>query len=133
MPEIQVKKVIDLKKGSYIWYNNEVWEVLEMETAKTGKHGSAKARILIRSIVSGKTTELVKPTQDPIEVPVINKIKGQVIAKISDDKYTIMDLDTYETFDAKVLDENLKGKIQEGQKVLVWDVGEKLIVQAFRE
>ncbi len=104
-----------------------------METAKTGKHGSAKARILIRSIVSGKTTELVKPTQDPIEVPVINKIKGQVIAKISDDKYTVMDLDTYETFDAKVLDENLKGKIQEGQKVLVWDVGEKLIVQAFKE
>jgi len=101
MPEIQVKKVIDLKKGSYIWYNNEVWEVLEMETAKTGKHGSAKARISIRSIVSGKTTELVKPTQDPIEVPLINKIKGQVIAKISDDKYTIMDLDTYETFDAK--------------------------------
>ncbi len=133
MPEIQVKKVIDLKKGSYIWYNNEVWEVLEMETAKTGKHGSAKAKILIRSIISGRTTEIVKPTQDPIEVPVINKIKGQVIAKISDDKYTVMDLDTYETFDAKVLDENLKGKIQEGQKVLVWDVGERIIIQAFRE
>ncbi len=89
-----------------------------METAKTGKLVSAKARILIRSVVSGKTTELEKPTQEPIEVPVINKIKGQVIAKISDDKYTIMDLDTYETFDAKVLDENLKGKIQEGQKVV---------------
>ena len=133
MPEIQVKKVIDLKKGSYIWYNNEVWEVIEIETAKTGKHGSAKAKILIRSIVSGRTTELVKPTQDPIEVPVINKIKGQVIAKISDDKYTVMDLDTYETFDAKVLDENLKGKIQEGQKVLVWDVGERIIIQTFRE
>jgi hypothetical protein len=44
-----------------------------------------------------------------------------------------MDLDTYETFDAKVLDENLKGKIQEGQKVLVWDVGERIIIQAFRE
>jgi translation initiation factor 5A len=133
MPEIQVRKVIDLKKGSYIWYNNEVWEVLEIETVKTGKHGSAKAKILIKSVVSGRTTELVKPTQDLIEVPVINKIKGQVIAKISDDKYTVMDLDTYETFDARVLDENLKGKIQEGQKVLVWDVGEKIIVQAFRE
>ncbi|BBL45459.1 translation initiation factor 5A [Nanobdella aerobiophila] len=133
MPEIQVKKVVDLKKGSYVWYNNEAWEVLEMETAKTGKHGSAKARIVIRSIISGKTTELVKPTQDPIEVPIINKIRGQVIAKVSDIQYTVMNLDTYETFDAKILDDDMKGRIQEGQKVLVWDIGEKIIVQGFKE
>ncbi|MGB9674869.1 MAG: translation initiation factor IF-5A [Nanopusillaceae archaeon] len=133
MPEIQIKKVIDLKKGSYVWYNNEVWEVLEMEVAKTGKHGSAKARIVMRSLTTGKTTEISKPTQDPIEVPVINKIRGQVIAKVSDDVYTVMNMDTYETFDAKVLDDTLKGRIQEGQKVLVWDIGEKIIVQAFKE
>jgi len=133
MPEIQVRKVNDLKKGSYVWYNNEVYEVLEIETSKTGKHGAAKARIVMRSIVSGKTVELVKPTQDPIEVPVVKKIRGQVISKISDDTYMVMDLETYETFEAKVKDEGLKGKIEEGNKVLVWDVGEKIIVQAFRE
>jgi len=133
MPEIQVKKVNDLRKGSYVWYNNEVYEVLEIETSKTGKHGAAKARIVMKSLVSGKTTELVKPTQDPIEVPIVKKIKGQVISKISDDTYMVMDLETYETFEAKVVDEGLKGKIEEGNRVMVWDVGEKIIIQAFKE
>jgi len=133
MPEIQVKKVNDLKKGSYVWYNNEVYEVLEIETSKTGKHGAAKARIVMRSLVSGKTIELVKPTQDPIEVPIVKKIKGQVISKISDDTYMVMDLDTYETFEAKVRNDELKGKIVEGNRVMVWDVGEKIIVQVFKE
>jgi len=133
MPEIQVKKVNDLKKGSYVWYNNEVYEVLEIETSKTGKHGAAKARIVMRSLVSGKTIELVKPTQDPIEVPIVKKIKGQVISKISDEAYMVMDLETYETFEAKVKSDELKGKIEEGNRVMVWDVGEKIIVQAFKE
>ncbi len=132
MPEIQVKKVVDLKKGSYVWYNNEVWEVLDIEIAKTGKHGSAKARITMKSITSGKVTELVKQTQDPIEIPIINKIRGQIIAKIDDNIYSVMNLDTYETFEAKVLDENLKN-LKEGQKVIVWDIGEKIIVQGFKE
>jgi len=133
MPEIQIKKVIDLKKGSYVWYNNEVYEVLEIETSKTGKHGSAKARVVMRSLTSDKTVEIVKPTQDPIEVPIVKKIKGQVISKISEDSYMVMDLETYETFEAKVKDENLKGKIEEGNRVMVWDVGERLIVQVFKE
>lgn len=133
MPEIQVKKVVDLKKGSYIWYNNEVWEVVEIEFAKTGKHGSAKARIVIKSLSSDRTTELVKPTQDPIEVPIIKKIRGQIVSKISEDVYMVMDLDTYETFEAKVGNENVKKNLQEGQKVIVWDIGEKIIVQAFKE
>ncbi|MEM4460775.1 MAG: translation initiation factor IF-5A [Nanopusillaceae archaeon] len=133
MPEIQIKKVIDLRKGSYVWYNNEVYEVLEIETAKTGKHGSAKARVVIRSVTSGKVAEIVKPTQDPIEVPVIKKIKGQVVSKISDNVYLIMDMETYETFEAKVTSEEIKDKIAEGNRVLVWDVGEKIIVQTFKE
>lgn len=132
MPEIQIKRVIDLKKGSYVWYNNDAWEVLEIETAKTGKHGSAKARIVIKSVTTGKVTELIKPTQDPIEVPVINKRKCQVVAKVSDNLFTVMDLDTYETFDAKALDE-IKDRLEEGQKVIVWDFGEKIIVQAFKD
>ena len=133
MSEIQVGKVSDLKKGSYVWYNNEVYEVLEIEVSKTGKHGAAKARIVMKSLISGKTVEIVKPTQDTIEIPIVKKIRGQVVSKLSDNSYLVMDLETYETFEAKVIDEELKGKISEGNRVLVWDVGEKIIVQVFRE
>jgi len=131
MPEIQIKKVIDLKPGNYIWYNNKVYRVVGIETSKTGKHGSAKARVEAISF-DGDKIVLIKPTQDPIEVPVIKKVKGQVISVLSDDKVMVMDLDTYETFEAYVSDE-FKGKISEGQKVVVWDIGDKIVMQAFKD
>lgn len=131
MPEIQIKKVADIKKGSYIWYNNKVYEVVEIEFSKTGKHGSAKARIVAISL-DGEKVEIIKPTQDPIEVPVINKIRGVVISILGEDKAMVMDNETYETHECKI-HKDLIGKIKEGQKVLVWDMGEKIIIQGFKE
>lgn len=131
MVEIQVKKVIDLKPGNYIWHNGKVYKVVSVETSKTGKHGSAKARVEAISF-DGDKIVIIKPTQDPIEVPMIKKIKGQVISILSEDKVMVMDMDTYETFEAVVTDE-LKGKLTEGQRVVVWDIGEKVVMQAFKE
>jgi len=131
MVEIQVKKVIDLKPGNYIWHNGKVYKVVSVETSKTGKHGSAKARVEAISF-DGDKIVIIKPTQDPIEVPMIKKIKGQVISILSEDRVMVMDMDTYETFEAVVTDE-LKGKLTEGQRVVVWDIGEKVVMQAFKE
>ncbi|HIP90660.1 MAG TPA: translation initiation factor IF-5A [Candidatus Nanopusillus sp.] len=131
MVEIQIKKVIDLKPGNYIWYNGKVYKVINVETSKTGKHGSAKARIEAISF-DGNKVVIIKPTQDPIEVPMIKKIKGQVISVLSEDRVMVMDMDTYETFEAVVTDD-LKGKLTEGQRVVVWDIGEKVVMQAFKE
>ena len=131
MVEIQVKKVIDLKPGNYIWHNGKVYKVVSVETSKTGKHGSAKARVEAISF-DGDKVVIIKPTQDPIEVPMIKKTKGQVISVLSEDRVMVMDMDTYETFEAVVTDE-LKGKLTEGQRVVVWDIGEKVVMQAFKE
>jgi len=131
MVEIQIKKVIDLKPGNYIWHNGKVYKVVSVETSKTGKHGSAKARIEAISF-DGNKVVIIKPTQDPIEVPMIKRIKGQVISVLSEDRVMVMDMDTYETFEAVVTDD-LKGKLTEGQRVVVWDIGEKVVMQAFKE
>ena len=131
MVEIQVRKVSELKPGNYIWYNNRVYRILNIETSKTGKHGSAKARIEAMSF-DGDKIVIIKPTQDPIDVPMIKKVKGQVISIISEDRVMVMDMETYETFEAVVSDE-WKGKLLEGQRVVVWDIGEKVVMQAFKE
>ncbi len=143
--EIIVKKVSELKPGNYI-YNDadgEVYKIVNIETSKAGKHGSAKARIEAISIISGKKIVLVKPTSDPIKVPQIKKIRGQVIALEKRKVPTpegekeeviaqVMDMETYETIEAKVPDE-LKDKVQEGSNVMVWDVGVPIIMQVFKE
>ncbi|MFP3484331.1 MAG: translation initiation factor IF-5A, partial [Caldivirga sp.] len=36
----------DIKEGSYIMIDNVPCRVVEVEKSKTGKHGSAKARIV---------------------------------------------------------------------------------------
>ncbi len=131
MVEIQIKKVADIKPGNYIWYNGKVYKVVSVETSKTGKHGSAKARIEAISF-DGDKVVLIKPTQDPIETPVIEKRKAQVISVLSEDRVMVMDMETYETYEAYVTD-TLKGKLKEGDNVVVWDIGEKIVMQRFRE
>ncbi len=128
--EIRTAKVNDIKVGNYIYVNGKVYRVVNIEKSKTGKHGSAKARIEAVSF-DGDKVVLIKPTQDPIEVPMIEKIKGQVLSVLSDDKVLVMNMETYETFEA-VVEEQLKGKLSEGQTVIVWDIGEKVVRQAFK-
>ena len=143
--EIIVKKVSELKVGNYIYNeaDGEVYKIVNIETSKAGKHGSAKARIEAVSIISGKKIVLVKPTSDPIKVPQIKKIRGQVIAlerrKVPTPEgekeeviAQVMDMETYETIEAKVPDE-FKDKIQEGSNVMVWDVGVPIVMQVFKE
>jgi len=131
MEEIQVKKIGELKPGNYIWYNNKVYKVVSVETSKVGKHGAAKARVEAVSF-DGDKIVLIKPTHDNIDVPMIKKIKGQVISVLSEDRVMIMDMDTYETFEA-VVNEDLRGKLSEGQRVVVWDIGERVVMQAFKD
>ena len=143
--EIIVKKVSELKVGNYIYNeaDGEVYKIVNIETSKAGKHGSAKARIEAVSLISGKKIVLVKPTSDPIKVPQIKKIRGQVIAlerrKVPTPEgekeeviAQVMDMETYETIEAKVPDE-FKDKIQEGSNVMVWDVGVPIVMQVFKE
>jgi len=44
----------------------------------------------------------------------------------------VMDSDTYETYEARVHDD-LKGKLKEGDFVVIWDLGEKIVMQRFHQ
>jgi len=131
MVEIQVEKVINIKPGRYIYYNGKIYKVVSVETSKTGKHGSAKARIEAISL-DGEKIVIIKPTQDNIEVPIIVKRRGQVISVLGPDRVLVMDNEMYETYEARVPEE-LRDKVKEGVNVLVWDIGEKVVMQVYRE
>ena len=78
-------------------------------------------------IFDNKRRSIVKPASTEIEVPIVEKKTGQVVA-ITGDNIQIMDLETYETFEAKIPDE-LKGKIKQGGEVAYWILmGRKMIV-----
>lgn len=74
-----------------------------------------KMRIEAIGIFDGQKRSIVKPVDSKIEVPVINKKVGQVLA-IMGDTVQLMDLETYDTFEVPIPEE-LKDKLTEGAEV----------------
>ena len=119
-----------LKIGSYILLphtdqpSGEPCQIKEYDTSKPGKHGSAKARIVGEGIFDGQKRPHVGPVSMQIHVPMINKKVGQIIS-INGDVVQVMDSETFETLDVALIDDEVKGKLENGQNVEYWVVMDK--------
>ncbi|MCE4625855.1 MAG: translation initiation factor IF-5A [Desulfurococcales archaeon] len=110
----------ELKKGSYIVIDGEPCRIVEITKAKTGKHGSAKAHVVAISVFTGQKKTLVAPVDTRVQVPVIEKRLGQVLADMGD-TLQIMDLETYDTFEIEKPDDpQLLAKLEPGVNVEYW-------------
>jgi len=121
----------ELKPGSFIVIDNEPCRIVEMSKAKTGKHGSAKAHVVAVGLFSGVKKTLVAPVDQQVEVPVIEKRVGQIIADTGT-AFQVMDLETYETFEIEksYADEKIRDKLAPGVEVEYWVImGKRLIVR----
>lgn len=88
-----------LKPGHLVLIDEEVCQVKSVEKSKPGKHGAAKARITAFNIFTGQKRGLLKGTDNEVEVPIVPKSTGQVVALMGD-VIQIMDTTSYETLDA---------------------------------
>jgi len=117
-----------LKPGKFCVIDGEPCKVLNVTTSAPGKHGGTKARLEAIGIFDNKRRSIVKPASAEIEVPIVEKKVGQVVA-IMGENAQIMDLETYETFESKIPDE-LKGRIKQGGEIIYWILmGRKMLVQ----
>ena len=116
-----------LKIGSYILLpvsdqpTGDPCKIVEYDTSKPGKHGAAKARIVGIGIFDGQKRPHVGPGSMQIHVPLINKKTGQIFS-ITGSNIQVMDSETFETIDADLIDEEVEGKLEQGQDVEYWDV-----------
>ena len=111
-----------LRVGSYIVIDGEPCRIVEMTKSKPGKHGSAKARIVAIGIFDGVKRTMVGPVDSQVEVPIVEKRAGQVLA-IMPNVVQLMDLETYETFEAPLPeDEALRSKLEPGVEVEYWRI-----------
>jgi len=118
----------ELREGSYIIIDGEPCRIVEISKAKTGKHGSAKAHVVAVSIISGARKTLVAPVDTRVEVPIIDKRTGHVIA-ISGSTVQVMDSETYETFEIPIpTDKDLASRIAVGKDVEYWVVMNNRII-----
>ena len=80
-----------VKKGSYMVFQGRPCKVVGYTTAKTGKHGHAKASITGIDIFTGKKYEDSLPTSHNVEVPNIKRTPYTAIDVDADGYLTLMD------------------------------------------
>ena len=116
-----------LKIGSYILLpvsdqpSGEPCRIVEYDTSKPGKHGSAKARIVGVGVFDNQKRPHVGPVSMQIHVPLIDKRTGQIIS-MTGDITQVMDSETFETVDVTLIDNEVNGKLENGQNVEYWKV-----------
>ncbi len=124
-----VVEVKDLKEGRYILIDDEPCRIVGMTTSKPGKHGEAKARIEAVGIFDDQKRSIVNPVRHKVNVPIIDKRRGQVIS-MSGGNAQLMDMETYETFTIDIPDE-FEGELENGKEVrYLQAMGRKKIIQA---
>jgi len=110
-----------LRVGSYIIIDGEPCRIMNYTKSKPGKHGSAKARIVAVGVFDEAKRTLVKPVGAQVEVPIIEKKAGQVIALLPA-AVQVMDLETYEIFEAPLPEEEIRSKLASGVEVEFWRI-----------
>ncbi len=111
-----------VKVGSYVMVEGEPCRIVDYVHSKPGKHGSAKARVVAIGVFDNVKRTFVKPVDSKIEVPLIEKRSGQVLALLPS-AVQLMDLETYGVVEAPFPeDEELKGKLASGVEVEFWQI-----------
>lgn len=126
-----------LKIGSYILLpvsdqpTGEPCRISEYDTSKPGKHGAAKARIVGVGVFDGQKRPHVGPVSMQVHIPLIDKRMGQIIS-ITGDNYQLMDSETFETLDVTLIDDEVKGKLGNGQNVEYWKVMDRVKIMRIK-
>ncbi len=123
---LKIINATEIKVGTNIIVDEESCTVKKIDVSKTGKHGHSKVRIEAASIISGQKKVFVVPGHDKIEVPIVNKRKGQVLSIA--DKISLMDLENFETIEVACPNE-IKQELTENSNVEYWDVEGKKIIK----
>ncbi|MCX8166550.1 MAG: translation initiation factor IF-5A [Candidatus Micrarchaeota archaeon] len=105
----------ELKVGKYVLIDNIPCRIVDIETSKPGKHGSAKMRITAIGLFDGSKRNLLTPSDADVQVPIVERKTAQVIS-VDNDSAKLMDSETYEYFDVSI-PEDLKGKVEAGKEV----------------
>lgn len=125
-----VLKIIDAteaKVGTNIIVDGMPCTVKSIDISKTGKHGHAKCRIEAVGIITGNKKVFVVPGHERLEVPSVEKRKGQVLSK-ADNRVTIMDVENFETLEIPCPEKEVYDSLEESGNCEYWDVeGEKLV------
>lgn len=124
---LKIINATEARIGTNILIDGKPYTIKKIDISKTGKHGHAKCRIEAVPIIGGNKKVFVIPGHDRLEVPNVDKRKGQVLSK-GDGSASLMDLESFETIDVPCPDKEVFESLEESGNCEYWDIeGERLI------
>jgi len=119
----------EAKIGAMVLIEGEPFIIKSNDKSKTGKHGSAKCRIQATGVFdTNKRKVLAVPGHERFEVPNVDKRRVQILS-FTEDKASVMDMESYETTDVDVLPD-VRSDLAEEKQAEVWDIeGRKMLMR----
>jgi len=96
--EIRFMPLGQVKEKQFILIDGVICKVDTIAKSKPGKHGAAKVRLTATSVFGGAKMNLLKPSSEDVEIPILDKGNAQVIADLGN-KYQVMDTSNYQTLE----------------------------------
>ena len=122
---LKIINATESRVGTNIIVDGAPCSIKKLDISKTGKHGHSKVRIEAVNMITGQKKVFVIPGHDKLEIPIVNKRKGQVLS--IGEKVSLMDLENFETIEV-ACSEEIKKEIEENSNVEYWDVeGHKIV------
>ncbi len=94
----------ELKVGKYILIEDIPCRIVDIESSKPGKHGSAKMRITAVGVFEGQKKTLLTPGDADVEVPIIERKSVQIMS-VTGKTAQVMDSQTYEMYEMEIPEE----------------------------
>ncbi len=76
----------NLKKGEFVYYQGEIWQIQKAEFYSPGK-GSALMKTRLKNVISGKNIDYTFKSNEQIETVDVESIEMQYLYKDSDNLY----------------------------------------------
>jgi len=74
-----------LRKSGHVLIDHRPCKIIELSTAKPGKHGHAKVHLIALDIFTGKKLDIISPATHNVDVPV--SVRHEYIVQDIDDGY----------------------------------------------
>ncbi|MGB9707436.1 MAG: elongation factor P [Microgenomates group bacterium] len=109
----------NLKKGDFISYQNEIWQIQKAEFYSPGK-GSALMKLKVKNIISGKTIDITFKSNENVEVVDVMSVEMQFLYKDNESLY-FMDEKTFNQYSLPIKRVGqVADFLKEGLKVYVY-------------
>ena len=106
-----------VKEGTIIEMEGFPCKVTSAEHSKPGKHGAAKIRFVGVDVFTDRKYNLLASSGEDLKNPIIARGNAQIVANLGS-TYQLMDLTSYETFEAPIPKEaDIVSKITNGCEV----------------